>query len=156
MAARTNSSCQLISASWATQQNSKRYACTYRMQYLCGFGLTDLEIMIHWCSTKIRLISLPLILSWSKTPLCCVSKPSFSWMRSGALGTDSSGLMRCIMLPCIQDFYYLRSSRGITGAMVSNYHYGDFAQGCLYSDLGIPIAWMLASNGMIATIAFFL
>jgi hypothetical protein len=40
--------------------------------------------------------------------------------------------------------------------MVSNYCYGDLAQGCLYSNLGIPVAWMLASNGMTAMIAFFL
>jgi hypothetical protein len=30
------------------------------------------------------------------------------------------------------------------------------AQGHLYSDLGIPVTWMLASNGTTATIAFFL
>src|SRR6266851_6506040 len=60
------------------------------------------------------------------------------------------------MLPHIQGFYYLRSSRGITGAMVSNYRYGDLAQGRLYSDLGVPVAWMLASNGTTVMIAFFL
>jgi MULE transposase domain len=40
--------------------------------------------------------------------------------------------------------------------MVSNYCYGNLAQGHLYSILGIPIAWMLASNGTTAMIAFFL
>jgi hypothetical protein len=40
--------------------------------------------------------------------------------------------------------------------MVSNYRYGNLAQGRLYSVLGVPVAWMLASNGTTATIAFFL
>jgi hypothetical protein len=40
--------------------------------------------------------------------------------------------------------------------MVSNYCYGNLAQGRLYSVLGVPVAWMLASNGTTATIAFFL
>jgi hypothetical protein len=40
--------------------------------------------------------------------------------------------------------------------MVSNYRYGNLAQGCLYSILGVSVTWMLASNGMTATIAFFL
>jgi len=56
----------------------------------------------------------------------------------------------------IQDFCYLRSSHGITGAMVSNDRYCNLAQGHSYSHLGIPIAWMLASNRTTATIAFFL
>src|SRR5216683_407971 len=60
------------------------------------------------------------------------------------------------MLPHIWAFYYLQSSHGIARAMVSNYRYSDLAQGCLYSDLGIPVAWMLASNGTTAMIAFFL
>ena len=102
------------------------------------------------------MISLHLILSWSKTVLCSVSKQSFNWTRSGISGTDSSESTRHIMLPHIQAFYYLRSSCGVTGAMVSNYCYGNLAQGHLYSILGIPIAWMLASNGTTATIAFFL
>ena len=38
--------------------------------------------------------------------------------------------------------------------MVSNYCYGNLAQGRLYSVLGVPVTWMLASNGMTATIAF--
>src|SRR6266851_2277764 len=155
-AAGTNSSRRLMSAGWATRWNSKRYACTHRMLSLCDFGSTDSKIITHLYSIRTSLISLPWILSWSKTPLCCVSKPSFSWTRSGASGIDSLESTRRIMLPHIRGFYYLQSSRGLTGAMVSNYCYGDLAQGRLYSDLGVPVAWMLASNGTTVTIAFFL
>jgi hypothetical protein len=127
-----------------------------RMRYLCGFCSTDLEITIHLCSTKTRLISLPLILSWSRTLLCCVFKPCFNWTRSGTSGTDSSESTQRITLPHIRDFCYLRSSHRITGAMVSNDQYSNLAQGRSYSCLGVPIAWTLVSNGTTATIAFFL
>jgi hypothetical protein len=40
--------------------------------------------------------------------------------------------------------------------MVSNDCDSNLAQGHSYSHLGIPITWMLASNGMMAMIAFFL
>jgi hypothetical protein len=40
--------------------------------------------------------------------------------------------------------------------MVSNDRYSNLAQGRSYSHLGVPVAWMLASNGTTATIAFFL
>jgi hypothetical protein len=40
--------------------------------------------------------------------------------------------------------------------MVSNNRYSNLAQGRSYSHLGVPVAWMLASNGTMATIAFFL
>jgi hypothetical protein len=40
--------------------------------------------------------------------------------------------------------------------MVSNDQYSNLAQGYSYSHLGIPVTWMLASNGTMATIAFFL
>jgi hypothetical protein len=40
--------------------------------------------------------------------------------------------------------------------MVSNDCNSNLAQGCSYSHLGVPIAWMLASNGTTAMIAFFL
>jgi hypothetical protein len=40
--------------------------------------------------------------------------------------------------------------------MVSNDRYSNLAQGHSYAHLGIPIAWMLASNGTTATITFFL
>src|SRR5713101_7599273 len=155
-AAGINLSRWLMSAGWAVWWNSKPYACTHKTLSLCGFGSTDLETIIHMFSARIGLISLHLILSWSKTVLCCVSKLGFNWTRSGTLGTDSSESTRHIMLLHIQAFYYLRSSRGIAGAMVSNYRYGDLAHGCLYSNLGFPVTCMLASNGTTAMIAFFL
>jgi len=155
-AAKINSLRWLMSAGWGMAWNSKPYACTQPMLSLCSFGSTDLETIIHLFSIRIGLISLHLILSWSKTVLCSIFKQSFNWTRSGILGTDSSELTQHIMLPHIQAFYYLRSSHGITGAMVSNYRYSNLAQGHLYSVLGIPVAWMLASNGMTAMIAFFL
>jgi len=40
--------------------------------------------------------------------------------------------------------------------MVSNDRCSNLAQGRSYSHLGVPVAWMLASNGTTATIAFFL
>ncbi len=40
--------------------------------------------------------------------------------------------------------------------MVSNDQYSNLAQGCSYSHLGVPVTWMLASNGMTAMIMFFL
>ena len=141
-------------ASWATVWNSKPYACTQMTLSLCGFGSIDLETLIHLFSTRIGLISLHLILSWSKTVLCSISKQSFNWMCSSVLGTDLLESMWHIMLLHIQAFYHLQSLHGITRAMVSNYCYGNLAQGCLYPVLGVPVTWMLASNGMTATIAF--
>ncbi len=40
--------------------------------------------------------------------------------------------------------------------MVSNDRYSNLAQGHSYSHLGVPVAWMLASNGTTAMITFFL
>jgi hypothetical protein len=40
--------------------------------------------------------------------------------------------------------------------VVSNDRYCNLAQGRSYSHLGVPVAWMLATNGTTATIAFFL
>jgi hypothetical protein len=40
--------------------------------------------------------------------------------------------------------------------MVSNDRDSNLAQGRSYSHLGVPVAWMLASNGTTATITFFL
>src|SRR5713101_1568866 len=105
-AAGTNSSRWLMLARWAERWNSKPYACTHRMLSLCDFGSTDSKIIIHLYSIRTSLISLPWILSWSKTPLCCVSKPSFSWTHSSASGTDSSELTQHIMLLRIWDLLF--------------------------------------------------
>src|SRR6267142_5634814 len=76
-------------------------------------------------------------------------------MHSGTLATGSSGSMQLIMLLNIPASFFSQLLPGTGGAMVHD-HYSTVSLGRLRSQLGIPVAWMLASNGTKDIISFFL
>src|SRR6266850_8035947 len=76
-------------------------------------------------------------------------------MHSSALVTGSSGSMQLIMLLNIPASFFSQSLPGTGGATVCD-HYSTVSPGHLHSQLGILVAWMLASNGTKDIISFFL
>src|SRR6266850_5807345 len=76
-------------------------------------------------------------------------------MHSGTLATGSSGSMQLIMLLNIPASFFSQLLPGTGGATVCD-HYSTVSPGCLCSQLGVPVAWMLVSNGTKDIISFFL
>jgi hypothetical protein len=66
----------------------------------------------------------------------------------------SSGLMQLIILPNIKISSFLRSSPGTSGDAVRDHSYCH-CHHTYFPNSGVPVAWMLASNGTKDTISFF-
>ena len=155
MAAATNLSPSKIFIGWLDCSKRKRFAYIWKMPSQQSFGSIDSKPIMYWYFIKTSLAILPQVQNWIKMFLYYVSKPSFNWMLSGTLATLSSELMQHIILLNIKISSSLRLLLGTIGAMVSNYLIRDFGVRRLSLKIGVPITWMLSSNVITNTIAFF-
>ena len=85
---------------------------------------------------------------------CYASKQNFRWNCSGASGTASWELMQRITSRNTRGYCYLRLWHGIIGATVRASR--PKARGLAHYFPGVPIAWMLSSNGTQITIQYFM
>src|SRR3984893_8153503 len=125
-----------------------------KMESRRSFGGTGWRQKTYVHSLKIRLL-LPLLAQiWTRRHLLCVSKLPSNWTRSGALVMGSSGSMQLTILPNIKISSFLRSSPGTGGDAVRDHSYCRCHR-AYFPNSGVPVAWMLASNGTKDTISFF-
>jgi hypothetical protein len=127
-----------------------------RILSLQNYGLSAINPEIFLYFTKISWTPRRQDQGWIGTYLCFVSKPPSNWRHSGASATDSSESMQHIILRITKKCFYLQSWPGTTGDMVSDIIIIFSARSAHISNIGVPVAWMLTTNGTTSTISFFL